>query len=207
MRASALPLVAALVLGCGVSEPRPDPDAAPSPPVASVDALDLSPIGRESFDRLLAARRFTDDAIYDGGITPNEVRALRYLLREERAAAAFALLERDATLPGRLFALCGLHTTDRARFDARVGHYRDSSETIEFQTGCSLILDQRVGELVERPAERAVRLAPNETNREHLARREGSVGYDIVGGGFPNLFAQGGGWHSADPEPFDPDAD
>lgn len=40
---------------------------------------------------------------------------------------------------------------------------------------------------------KAVRLATGQTNREWLTDREGSHGYDIVGGGWPNLFRDGGG--------------
>lgn len=159
-------LTLALVLGCGVAEPRPVQPSAGERPTKSLDALELTDIGHESFERLLNARRFTDDAIGDGGITPNEVRALRYLVREDNAMQAFVLLEERATLPGRLYALCALYELDPQRFGERVGAYRSSDATIEVQMGCTIFGDYPVAQLVALPEDRAVRLAPGETNRD-----------------------------------------
>ena len=197
----------------------PPPPVRPAPATAGpaadelLVALALSPRGEEAFTRLLGARRFTDDAIYVGGVTPNEVVALRRLGDEPHAAEAFAALEEHATLPGRLFALCGLYYADPARFRERVEAYRTSDETIFFQTGCVGIADQAVGELVERAGDGVVRLQGDETVKEWLARRgnpngtRGGYWYDIVGGGWPNVFRAGGGWHGVRDEEYSPHAD
>ena len=165
-----------------------------STPPASTDRPELSASGEEAYERLLRATRFTDDAIYDGGVTPNEVIAIRRLWREPEAAAAFAALEREATLPGRLYALCGLYYAAPATFRQRVDDYRESDETVFFQTGCSGLGDFPVAELVER--EPAVRLGPGQSVKEWAASREADGGYfyDVVGGGWPNLFREGGGY-------------
>lgn len=181
-----LTLPALALVACGAPSPSPPPTPAARPA--------LSAAGEEAYERLLHATRFTDHAIYAGGVTPNEVIAVRRLWREPGAAAAFAALEREATLPGRLYALCGLYYADPTTFRARVGAYRESDETVFFQTGCSGLRDFPVSELVER--EPAVRLAPGQSVKAWAAARESNEGYfhDLVGGGWPNLFREGGGY-------------
>jgi len=167
----------------------------------------LTKPGVQAFRRLMVAERFTDDAIYDGGVTPNEVIAMRRLFREPEAREAFEELERRATLPGRLFGLCGLYYTNSSIFLERVEKYRNDEQLIFFQTGCEGIHDQPVARLVDRGEGKAVRLAAGQTNREWLTDREGSHGYDIVGGGWPNLFRDGGGWGAVRDEDYSPDGD
>lgn len=126
----------------------------------------LSESGQKAYQTLLTAERFTDDAIYDGGVTPNEVIALRKLLKDPQAGAALEELERRATMPGRLFALCGLYYVNPSVFRERVESYRGNEQIVFFQTGCEGIRDQSVAELVDRGEGRAVRLAAGQTNRE-----------------------------------------
>jgi hypothetical protein len=166
----------------------------------------LSPEGREAFRILRDAERFTDDAIYYAGITPVEVRAFRWLMREPEAGPAFAQLAREATLPGRLYALCGLYYTDPAAFTKAVEPYRASEQTVFFQTGCIGIRDQAVAELVESPGSHPVRLTSrSETVKEWASRNAPEGGYrlDILGGGYPSEFRDAGGWHAVRLEPLD----
>ena len=202
-----------LATACSVpTEPAPSGPAG-APVLENEPELELSPLACEAYARLRAAERFTDDGIYDDGITPNEVRALRILWQEPSADLAFARLEREATLAGRLFALCGLYFSDRDRFDARIEEYRGSTEQVFFQTGCIGFRDQPVAELIESSHAGVVRLTGNENVCDWLAAQgnpkgtKGGYRYDILGGGYPNLFRSGGGWTKLSHEPFVPEAD
>jgi len=177
-------------------------ETAPSSPRESV-AAKLSDSGREAFQMLLAAERFTDDAIYAGGVTPNEVIALRKLLKDPNAGAALEELERRETMPGHLFALCGLYYVDPSVFREQIETYRDKREIVFFQSGCEGIHDQPVAGLVDRGDGQAVRLVPGQTNREWLKAHVGSYRYDILGGGWPNLFRDGG-WGEVRDEDYSP---
>lgn len=202
-----------LVPACGGPIPEEDRDSTASPgriddsapeqgralaaPEAWPPRGSLAQAAADAYDVLLHARRFTDDAIYDGGATPREVIALRILLGRPNAAAIFNELFERATVGGRLFALCGLYYADPARFQQGVQRLRESSETVEFQTGCLTWTDRPVAELLDLGAGAAVRLeSPAQTIREWKALDEArfSLGYDIVGGGFPDLFRTGGGY-------------
>lgn len=92
-------------------------------------------------------------------------------------------------------------------FRERVESYRGNEQIVFFQTGCEGIHDQSVAELVDRGEGRAVRLAADQTNREWLEAHEGSHWYDIVGGGWPNLFRDGGGWGEVRDEDYSPVGD
>lgn len=104
--------------------------AASASPSDALEIPSLSPLGHEAFERLLHARRFTDDAIDYAGVTPNEVIALRLLWREPQALETFEALLESATLAGQLFALCGLYYTAPTRFEEAVQAYRDRSEQL-----------------------------------------------------------------------------
>jgi hypothetical protein len=155
----------------------------------------LSPEGERAFDLLLAATRFTDDAVGDGGETPPEVEALRTLWKERDPGAAFAHLAAHASLSGRLFGLCGLWYADPAGFDRAAVPLRELETKIPIQMGCEggempvrAIVDQR---------EKGVRLVSRtQSIKEWFASKPADISarYDIVGGGYPCLFKTGGGW-------------
>lgn len=155
----------------------------------------LSPEGDRALALLLTATRFTDDAIGDGGETPEEVLALRTLWKERDPGPAFAHLAARASLPGRLFGLCGLWYTDPAGFEAAAAPLRDLETTVPIRMGCEGG-EMPVREIVDRQAN-AVRLESREQSiKEWFARQPAgrSAHYDIAGGGYPCLFKTGGGW-------------
>src|SRR5690242_17193686 len=92
--------------------------------VALAGKVRLSPEGTEALGVLLHASRFTDDRIGDAPVTPPEVEALRTLWGEPHAAEAFRHILRTGSVPGRLFALCGLYYAAPDEFDEVVRHYR-----------------------------------------------------------------------------------
>ncbi len=179
-------LILALPLACRAPADPPSPSAAPRPR--------LSTEGERALDVVLAAERFTDDAIYDDGVTPPEVEAMRVLFGERAAPAAFAHVLANGTLPGKLFALCGIWYTDPGGFERAAAPYRHLEVEIPIQMGCTGGA-MPVREIVEWRRSAAVRLASrDDTNKAWLERAAVSAHYDIVGGGYPCLFKTGGGW-------------
>jgi hypothetical protein len=199
-----------LILGCsGPARPAATDSPGPRPaveeqgigplPLRAAEVLErLTPEGRAAFDCLRASRRFTDGAIDYGGDVPREVIALRILWREDAARDAFELLLDHAAEGGQLFALCGLYYTDAERFEQEVALRRESSALIRFQSGCSILEDQPVGELVLRTQGPAVRLASRDQRVKafRAARPENASAWlDIAGGGYSDTFRHGGGYH------------
>jgi hypothetical protein len=205
-------LALALLAACSADVPMNGARPVEGPPVVAraEPRAALSPEGAQAWRILRDAERFTDDAIYDGGTTPVEVRAWRWLMREPQAGAAFAQLLEAATLPGRLYALCGLYYSDPAGFATAVEPYRASDATLFFQTGCVGLADMPVAELIEARRMPAIRLASRDESIEAWTRRTANAeGYqlDILGGGYPSLFREGGGWQAVELEDLhDPDA-
>jgi len=181
---------------------------APASPGSIPDGLGRE--AKEAWSVLAATRRFTDDAIYDGGETPKEVLALRILWREPSASAAFrALLERGST-GGRLFALCGLYYADPEAFERGLRELRGTGERLTFQTGCTTLLEYPVADLVELQRPDVVRLEDRgQSIRAWKSLDSGrfSFVYDIAGGGFPNLFKEAGGYCDVQPRPLAEGAD
>lgn len=207
VQAAVASLASIAVLACACStEPARAPVASSAPAPRPV----LSAEGQRAYRCLATARRFTDAAIYEGGDTPKEVIALRILWREPHADVALRALLDEATLPGRLFALCGLYYSDRAAFLREIEPYRRSRDVVEFQTGCERLTDQPVAELVECTRGGAVRLERvDQTNREWIEQHapQGGARYDILGGGYPNVFRADGGWGTVRAQTLDEGVD
>lgn len=161
------------------------------PPRAPRD-FDLTERGTEALEILMKAERFTTDAIGYAGVMPDEVIALRRLFQESYAAEALAYVERNASMAGRLFALVGLYRADRPRFDTLLESYRKSQATVEFMTGCCVLPGTLVREIVDK-GDRAPRLKVGQSLQEWY-EAHGSYELDIAGGGWTNLFLEGGGY-------------
>lgn len=201
-------LLVALAVACRTGEreaaslPELDPPALPGAASTRLAALGLTPRGREAYEVLRTTGRFTDDAIYAGGETPEEVHALRLLWSEPQAAAAFAALLEEAGIGGRLYALCGLYYADRAAFDVAIETWRGTPATVGYQTGCSFLSDQSVADLIESRHPGAVRLTrAGQTIKEWVQANaplvdEGGYRLDIIGGAIPNEFRAGGGYYT-----------
>lgn len=98
-----LGLTCMLLIACSASVPSELPDTSPPSPSGQ-----QSVSSQTAYDRIMVAERFMSDSVGYGGNTPDVVIALRRLAREPDAARAFAKLEEQATMSGRLYALCGL---------------------------------------------------------------------------------------------------
>ena len=107
-------------------------------PEKNDDIPPLTAAGRLAYAVLVSARRFTDDAIYEGGDTPEEVEALRILHREPKARDAFLALCRRGSPAGRLFGLCGLWYWDPAHYKVEAADLLDGWGDFEIRFGVSM---------------------------------------------------------------------
>ena len=177
-----------LPLLCQVPASRPATQPASRPASQPEVLAGLPAAARRDYQTLRGVERFTDAAIGDGGETPEWVHAFRRLLAQPQAAAVFRQLLQDATLPGQMYALCGLYWTDQPAFRAALPGYARMTTEIETQTGCC-VSRMAVRELVASDHPRVVRLErPDQTIREwadqHDPQHKG-VHYDIQGGAWP----------------------
>ena len=162
------------------------PTATAHPPPTS---LGLSERGERAVETIIGARGYGGTAVGVAGTPTPVVAALRELLREPRATLAFEFAIDHGTLPGKLTALTGLWTVDRARFDIRVVPFKGSRELVNLlYDGCVPGGDPTpAGDLIERTD--AVRLGPTESLYDWSVKNPGhSMTFDIVGGGYPATF-------------------
>lgn len=173
----------------------------------NTSALDLSPEGEAAYSSLVQAKRFEDRAIGEGGTRPNLVKAYQVLIRERAAAAAFRSLLAEATLPGQLYALCGLFVADPAYFDEKVQAYRNRTDVVESLSGCllasvpvsqlvecsnSLVIDRsRLQASYNEAVDARVRASREWARRKHARNepRPGGWCHDILHGSYSAIFA------------------
>ena len=160
----------------------------------SFSANPLNDEGKKAYDTLVVAKRFEDVAIGPDGSLSVLVRAYRELLKQPQADAAFKSLLKEATLPGQLYALCGVYYTDHSFFLTVIEEYKNRSDYVETLFGC-IGGDIRVSKIVESKAPNVVRLSsPKQTISEWLRKNRAVTkkGYvvDLIGGGYPSRFKQ-----------------
>jgi hypothetical protein len=141
---------------------------------------------------LIVAKRFEDEFIGYAAQPSVLVHAYRELLKQPQADVAFKNLLKEATLPGRLYALCGVYYTDHSFFLTVIEEYKNSSDYVGIMFGC-LGGNIPVSEIVESKAPNVVRLSsPKQPISEWLSKNRAGAkeGYflDIVGGGYPSAF-------------------
>ncbi|WP_395748349.1 hypothetical protein [Prosthecobacter sp.] len=151
----------------------------------------LTSRGQKAFRVLKEADKFYDSAVGFAGTTPEVVRSFQILLKEEDADAAFKVLLQEATLPGQLYALCGLWFTDQAAFKLGVARYSASTLKVPAMMGC-VVADEQVSELVECRQPGTVHLnGPKDSLSEWWKRNKTeNVSYDIAGGAWPSNFKE-----------------
>ena len=157
---------------------------------------------------LAHAESFSDDAVGDGGETPREVIALRILWTASDAPALFERLLDEAPLGGRMYALCGLYYADSRAFDRAAAQLRTTRATLTYRTGCEILNDYPAADLIANPRADVVRLERRDQSiKEWRAKRTERCGYvlDIVGGGYPNLFREAGGYATVLPQALEPE--
>ena len=152
----------------------------------------LNDEGKKAYDTLVVAKRFEDEFIGFAAQPSVLVKAYRELLKQPQADVAFKSLLKEATLPGQLYALCGIYYTDHSFFLTVIEEYKNKSDYVGTLFGC-LGGDMPVSEIVESKAPNVVRLSsPKQTISEWLTKNRAVTkkGYllDIVGGGYPSTF-------------------
>lgn len=99
-------------------------------PKKLVKSLSLSKEGELAYQKLLKTTTFKIHASdYEGNVY-EDVQAFRVIMAEESADQAFKQLIKTATLPGQLYALCGLYFTDPNHFSFLSKQYKDSSKAV-----------------------------------------------------------------------------
>ena len=95
-------------------------------PKKVVKPLTLSEEGELAYQKLLKTTTFKDRASDYKGNVYEDVQAFRVIMGQESADQAFKQLIKTATLPGQLYALCGLYFTDPNYFSFVSKQYKDT---------------------------------------------------------------------------------
>lgn len=151
----------------------------------------LSESGSKAYATLKNMDKFYDVAVGFAGTTPETVHAFQALLRERNADAAFKSLLKEATLPGQLYALCGLWFTDSEEFKRQVPHYSSLKGKVPTMMGC-IVSEDPISELVKSNHPGAVRLkGPDDSLKDWWKRNPNAdTRYDIFGGAWPSNFKE-----------------
>jgi hypothetical protein len=157
-------------------------------------SLQLSPDGQHSYQVLLTAPQFEDDAIGYAAQPSRLVAAYRILLKEPSADAAFKSLLESATPAGQLYALCGVYYTDNQFFLTTVEKHAERTDFVHAQFGC-IGGTMRVSALVKTNAPNVVRLStPKQSiadwQSKNPALTKNGFLVDIFGGGYPSMFSR-----------------
>jgi hypothetical protein len=169
--------------------------------------IKLSVEGKKAFDTLLSANQFEDKANGYAGEPSKLVEAFNVLLNEPMADTAFKKVLEKATLPGQLYALCGLWFTDNAYFRSAVESYRFSDQRVMTLFGCiggaasvsNLIEDKNPAVIdINHPKEslysyfemdtRAYSDWNNRKNKKKSDKAPAGHRIDIINGGYPVFF-------------------
>lgn len=138
-----------------------------------------------AYDLLLNADTFSHGSVGYGGQTPDEIYAWGKLLICKNAKDIFIQLEREATIEGKMYALCGLYYLDYENYNTYISKYINSSANIYTLDGC-IGIEKSVNELIK--IDGAIYLKGiNDTlikwmNRNHI--NEGFI--DFYGGAIPH---------------------
>jgi hypothetical protein len=153
----------------------------------------LSKAGQDAYQVLLKAERFEEGPVGYAAQDSKLVVALSTLSNESLAGEAFKELLKSATLPGQLYALCGLYYADHPFFLEVIENYKNIQEIVETQSGC-IISGESVRELVTVNASNVLRLDNSEQSFEQWDREHekgiAQKGFrmDILNGGYPAYF-------------------
>jgi len=181
-------LLAVLLVAAGTSPGRAA-DAGPDVRAS------LAPKARAAFDTLMTAKQFESSAVGDGGSLSGYAAAVRTLIREREAPAAFQTLYERGSAITRLYALAAFWYLRPGEFPglACEVRQRDGNTTIETQHGC-IGGREKVADLLENGARNVVRLQPGTGLYAFacamLKRR--SFTTDVVGGAVPIDVVEGG---------------
>ena len=109
-------------------------------PVLSPDEVKktLSAEGIKAFDLLLSNENYYGGSVGVAAQPANQaaVEAFNVILKEKPFKAAFLSLVKYGKIGGQLFGLNGLYHTDKTLFEKYVLPYKNSTTTINFESGC-----------------------------------------------------------------------
>jgi hypothetical protein len=160
---------------------------APAPAAADARPA-LSKKARAAFDTLMRAGKFESSHVNEGGELARNAKAVRTLIRDREAPAAFQALYDNGTPVAALYALTAFWYLRPDDFPALVRRVREryGARTIETQNGC-IGAKQKVDDLLESHERNAVRLPPGSGRTALLCATAKLKGFneDFVGGGVP----------------------
>lgn len=158
--------------------------------LSAAPPANLSEKGNASYAIIVSARQFCSTGVGIAGATPNVVLAFRELLGEQAADAAFKSLLTEATMAGKLYALCGIYFTDPEFFPKAVDRFKNSPIKVETFMGC-IVGNEPVSSIVLRSGSDVVKLKDrNQTIQQWMKETKNTNGcvLDIAGGGWPVEF-------------------
>lgn len=172
-------------------EPEIEKPKTPEPPkeIVKFDLKKLSEAGKNAYNTLLNAQSFESTHIGAAGSFSKLVESLGILQKEKNADEAFKALLKNATLPGQLYALCGIFYSDYDFFLKEVENYKNSQQSIQDISGC-MISQRKVAEIVESKNPKVAIIKPSETLDDFWKENKGKQGisFDISHGAYPAQF-------------------
>jgi hypothetical protein len=176
-------------------EPEIEKPKTPEPPkeVVKFDLNKLSETGKNAYNTLLNAQSFESTHIGAAGSFSKLAESLGILQKEKNADEALKALLKNATLPGQLYALCGIFYTDYDFFAKEVENYKSNQELIQDVSGC-MISQRKVAEIVESKNPKVAIIKPAETLEDFWKAHQGKEGqgisFDISHGAYPAQFKE-----------------
>ena len=172
--------------------------AAPPAAVAADGRADarasLSPKARAAFDLLMASKRFEGAAVGEGGKASEGARAVRTLIKDREAPAAFQAIYDRGTVPGALYALAAFWYLRPGDYPALLQSVRarHGGQEVETVFGC-IGGKHTVGELLERKDRDVVRLRPGTDLYGFMCPpgKRKSFTEDFAGGAIPIQIVEG----------------
>ena len=101
----------------------------------NIEYLDIDPV-MGAYNTLLKADIFSFSGTGYGGTMSDEVIAFRTLFMDDKAYSHFDLLERNATLVGQLYALCGIYFYNPDLYYELLPKYEESVAEFNYMAGC-----------------------------------------------------------------------
>ena len=101
----------------------------------SIEYPEIDPI-MGAYNTLLKADIFSFSGTGYGGTMSDEVIAFRTLFMDDNASSHFTILERNATLVGQLYALCGIYFYNPDLFYELLPKYEESVAEFNYMAGC-----------------------------------------------------------------------
>ena len=101
-----------------------------------MDLSQLDASTRSALDTLLHPGFFALGGVGNAACTSEGELALDHLLLDSQAAVLFRLILDHGSYEGKLYALIGLRTVDRAGYFQAVARYRNDQTPVETMSGC-----------------------------------------------------------------------